>query len=96
MRFRRYSVSEPRKSQVSFILQSIGSRDTQGWASSFSDGAIERREREKEKERDIKRERESDGGGEGGGVGGEHAVKESFRMVGRASRRGWNGCQLVF
>lgn len=23
-------------------------------------------------------------------------VEESFRMVGRALRRGWNGCQLVF
>lgn len=45
MRFRRYSVSEPRKSQVSFILQSIGSRDTQGWAWFFSGGAIEGWER---------------------------------------------------
>lgn len=56
MRFCQYSRAT-RKSQVSFILQSIGSRDTQGWASSFGDGAVEKRQnrrgrREKERVRE--------------------------------------------
>lgn len=55
MRFRQYSRAT-RKSQVSFILQSIGSRDTQGWASSFSGGALEERQKGRGKGR------EGDGG----------------------------------
>lgn len=74
MRFRWYSVPEPRKSQVSFILQSIGSRDMQGWASSFSGGVVEEQERKRSKERERERKRwrnpsgRLDGRRDGGGT----------------------------
>lgn len=57
MRFCQYSRAT-RKSQVSFILQSIGSRGTQGWASSFGDGAVEETEWGR-----GGRERKGEGGG---------------------------------
>lgn len=56
-----------------------------GGPRSFTGSAVEeqegKRDRKEREERD--RERERDG-------------EESFRTVGWVSRRGWNGCQLVF
>lgn len=50
-----------------------------------SAGTRSKREREIEREADREGERHR-----------EREMEESFRAVGRASRRGWNGCQLVF
>lgn len=76
MRFRRCSVLKPRKSQVSFILQSIGSRDMQGWASSFGGGVVEgqERQRSRKRERESKRWRNPSGRLDGRRDGGGTAV----------------------
>lgn len=60
MKFYQYSRAT-RKSQVSFILQSIGSRDTQGWASSFGDGAVEERQKGRGGRKEREREKKAEG-----------------------------------
>lgn len=58
-----------------------------GGPRSFIGSAGTRSKREREIEREAEREGERHR---------EREMEESFRTVGRASRRGWNGCQLVF